>query len=232
MTPEPSFESLSQKLFSVDGNLTVNAELDPDVTFFENISFLHTQYFSIDDAKIFVNNNISSDSFSRSVQINFKKFQEFFKTLKLNFSAVYLSETWCDSLDSTKNSNYRLHGYKPFHQTRDGCKRGGLCIFLSNTLSYKIRSDLSMNSDAIECLCLEILTKTSKNLILSLNYRPPKAFCKSTSHIPANIPHPEHPTSRTSHLPNIPHPQHHTSPTYNIWAIIEVKYTFFYCMDC
>ena len=30
-----------------------------------------------------------------------------------------------------------------------------------------------MNSDAIECLCLEISTKTSKNLILSLNYRPP-----------------------------------------------------------
>ena len=30
-----------------------------------------------------------------------------------------------------------------------------------------------MNSDAIECLCLEISTKTSKNLILSLNYWPP-----------------------------------------------------------
>ena len=30
-----------------------------------------------------------------------------------------------------------------------------------------------MNSDATECLCLEISTKTSKNLILSLNYRPP-----------------------------------------------------------
>ena len=30
-----------------------------------------------------------------------------------------------------------------------------------------------MNSDAIECLCLEISTKTSKNLILSLNYRSP-----------------------------------------------------------
>ena len=30
-----------------------------------------------------------------------------------------------------------------------------------------------MNSDAIECLCLEISTKTFKNLILCLNYRPP-----------------------------------------------------------
>ena len=30
-----------------------------------------------------------------------------------------------------------------------------------------------MNSYAIECLCSEISTKTFKNLILSLNYRPP-----------------------------------------------------------
>ena len=30
-----------------------------------------------------------------------------------------------------------------------------------------------MNSDAIECSCLEISTKTSKKLILSLNNRPP-----------------------------------------------------------
>ena len=30
-----------------------------------------------------------------------------------------------------------------------------------------------MNSDAIECLCLEISTKTSKKIILSLNYLPP-----------------------------------------------------------
>ena len=52
------------------------------------------------------------------------------------------------------------------------------------------------------------------------------AFCKSTSHIPANIPHPtsyilniphpEHPTSRTSHIPNIPHPEHPTSRTSHI----------------
>ena len=147
---------------SVDGNLTVNAELDPDVNFFQNISSLNAQYFNIDVS-------ISSDSFLvlqinvRSMQKNFEKFQEFFKTLKFNFSAVCLSETWCDSIDSTKNSNYRLHGYKSFHQTRDGRKGGGLCIFLRNTLSYKIRSDLNMNSDAIECLCLEISTKTSKS---------------------------------------------------------------------
>ena len=39
MTPEPSFESLTYKPFSVDGNLTVNAELDPDVSFFPEYLF-------------------------------------------------------------------------------------------------------------------------------------------------------------------------------------------------
>ena len=99
MTPEQSFESLSYKPCLVDGNHTANTELDANVNFFQNISSLDTQYFNIDDAKTFVINNISSDSFSvlhiniRSMQKNFEKSQEFFKTLKLNFSAVRLSET-------------------------------------------------------------------------------------------------------------------------------------------
>ena len=107
------------------------------------------------------------------MQKNFEKFQELFKTFKFNFSAVCLSKALCELLNSTKNMNYRLHGSKSFHQTRDGRQEGGLCIFLRNTLSYKIRSNLNINSDAIECFCLEISTKTSKNIILSLNYRPP-----------------------------------------------------------
>ena len=75
MSPEQSFESLSYKPFSVDGNLTVNVELDLDVNFSQNISSLDTQYFNIDDAKTFVNNNISSDSFS-VLHINIRSMQK------------------------------------------------------------------------------------------------------------------------------------------------------------
>ena len=39
------------------------------------------------------------------------------------------------------------------------------------------------------------------------------AFCKSTSDIPASVPHP------TSHIPNIPHPKHPTSWTSHILNI-------------
>ena len=75
MSPEQSFESLSYKPFSVDGNLTVNAELDPHVNFFQNTSSLDTQYFNIEVAEM------SSDSFSvlhiniRCMQNNFEMFQ-------------------------------------------------------------------------------------------------------------------------------------------------------------
>ena len=99
MAPEPCFESLSYKPFSIDGNLIVNAGLDPDVNFFQSISSLDTKYFNIDYTKIFVNNNNSSNSFSvlliniRIMEKNFENFQKFFKTLKFNFSAECLSET-------------------------------------------------------------------------------------------------------------------------------------------
>ena len=61
-----------------------------------------------------------------------------------------------------------------FHQIRNECKGGGLYIFLRESYTYKLRSDLNINSDAIECLCIEILNKHSKNLILNLSYRPPQ----------------------------------------------------------
>ena len=94
--------------------------------------------------------------------------------LKFNFSAICLSETWCESTDATKNSNYKLNGYRSFHQIRNECKGGGLCIFLRESYTCKLRSDFNINSDAIECVCIEILNKQSTNLILNLSYRPPQ----------------------------------------------------------
>ena len=126
-----------------------------------------------------------------------------------------------------------------------------------NCYAFYILVSFSQNGHFWGCKILS--RKYPINLISSV-----VAFCKSTSHIPANNPHPQHPTSRTSHIPsnphphhptsptshisinphpqhptsptshilNITHPQHTISPTFHIWATIEVKYTFFYRMDC
>ena len=68
----------------------------------------------------------------------------------------------------------KLNGYRSFHQIRNERKGGRLCIFLFESYTYKLGPDLNINSDAIECLCIEILNKHSKNLILNLRYRTPQ----------------------------------------------------------
>ena len=77
--------------------------------------------------------------------------------MKSNFSAIYHSETLFELLDSIKNSNYRLHGCKSFHQTRDGHKVGGLGNFLRNTLSYEIRPDFLTQSKMLRNLNQKIM---------------------------------------------------------------------------
>ena len=77
-------------------------------------------------------------------------------------------------MDATKNSNYKLNGFRSFHKIRNERKGGGFCIFLRESYTYKLISDLNIISDAIECLCIEILNTHSKNLILNLSYRPPQ----------------------------------------------------------
>ena len=77
----------------------------------------------------------------------FASFQEFFKDLKFNFSANCHSETWSESIDAKKNSNYKLDGYRSFHQIRNKPKGGGLCIALRT-------------SDAIEVYVLIFETNT------------------------------------------------------------------------
>ena len=115
MTPEPNFEDMSFKPFTVNEHSTIDPELDPDTNFFESISSLDAKYFTVNETKTFVS-NIDSESFTvfhlniRSMKKNFESFQEFFKDLKFNFSAICLSETWCESVDATKNSNYKLNG--------------------------------------------------------------------------------------------------------------------------
>ena len=115
MNPEPNFEDMSFKPFTVNEHSTIDPDyrLDPDTNFFESISSLDTKYFTVNETKISVG-NIDSESFTvlhlniRSMKNNFESFQECFKDLKFNFSAIYLSETWCESVDATKCSNYKL----------------------------------------------------------------------------------------------------------------------------
>ena len=101
-----------------------------------------------------------------------------FQNLLVSFSAICLSETWCESQDESQNSNYILSGYNFFYQYKQYRRGGGVCLFVKESFFSKTRQDLSTNCDAIESLCLEISNEKSKNIILNLTYKPPNGDVK------------------------------------------------------
>ena len=176
MPPNSSFESQSFNPFSINEDFKDNDQ-DPDVNFYQTqISSLDTSYYIPNEVKEKLE-NFQQKSFSvlhlniRSMSKNFESFREFLDSLCFTFSAICLSETWCQPHE-TSNSNLQIPGYVSLHQTRKNRRGGELCIFLLERLSYKVRDELAVHSSAIECLCIKAFSKNSKSIVLNIAYRP------------------------------------------------------------
>ena len=61
---------------------------------------------------------------------NFENIKEFFKNLSVSFSAICLSETWCESQDESQNPNYILSGYIFFIIGIGDIAEEEVCVFL------------------------------------------------------------------------------------------------------
>ena len=46
-------------------------------------------------------------------------------------------------------------------------------MFIHNTFVYNIKLDLSINNDNIDALCIEIVNKNGKNILINTQYRQP-----------------------------------------------------------
>ena len=110
---------------------------------------------------------------------NFESFKEFYLTINVKFSIVCFSEIWVDDISFSKNSNFQLSGYQVLHQTRKNRKGGGVCVFVHENLSFKLREDLSINCDAIQSLSVEISSTKSNNILITI-YRPPNGDMKQS----------------------------------------------------
>ena len=115
----------------------------------------------------------------RSIQKNFEKFKLFLLSTKTDFKVICLTETWCHNIEIEFNSNFQSKNYKVVHQVRNSEKPGGgVCIFIHNSLIYKPRSDYCTASNDCESLTIEIFSKTTKNVIVHVLYRPPSGNMK------------------------------------------------------
>ena len=98
--------------------------------------------------------------------------------LNFNSSIVYFSETWVNDININKNPFFESPNYNTEHQIRKPGRGGGVCIFIHESLGYKVRKDLSINCDAIESLSIEICKGETRNTKFNAVYRPPNGDTK------------------------------------------------------
>ena len=66
---------------------------------------------------------------------------------------------------------FELPQYKSIHQVRRISKGGGIAVFLHKSLTFNIRHDLSANNADFEALCVEMINKKWKNILINTEYR-------------------------------------------------------------
>ena len=104
---------------------------------------------------------------------NFEKLKSLLLNMKFEFKIICLTETWCKSDDDKNNSSLQIPNYSLIHQSRyDKKKGGGVCMFIHRSLNYKLRDDLNVNTSDNESLAVEIINKTSNNIIVHDIYKP------------------------------------------------------------
>ena len=64
------------------------------------------------------------------------------------------------------------------HSPRKDKTGGGICVFVHNSLLFKLRQDLSHSDDNNESIVTEIINKNSKNTIDGTTYRTPNRKIK------------------------------------------------------
>ena len=103
----------------------------------------------------------------RSIPKNFDSFIQLNNILDYNFDIIAFTETW---LTEQNESKHLLDGYTPIYNSRKNRDGGGVCLFISKKLNFKIRNDLILNNNDCESLTLEILNGKDKNSLITVIY--------------------------------------------------------------
>ena len=95
-------------------------------------------------------------------------------TLNIPFQIIGLAETW---LNENNKDCFTMNNYEYFGSNRLEKRGGGVCLYVSKELEYKIRNDLTKNiEDMIETKFIEIVNNNGKNIIVGVIYRPPNSY--------------------------------------------------------
>ena len=76
--------------------------------------------------------------------------------------------------DDTENL-YKLNGYN-FYSTNISSNKGGVCMFIINTIPCKLRSDLTIRTEYLETVFVECTVNNDKLVIGMIYHRPGSSF--------------------------------------------------------
>ena len=155
-------------------------DIDPDDNFFNELAYHATtlcKYYNEDKFHTEVSNptSLHKNKFSllhanlRSMPRNFSAFSDYIDTLKHKWTCIGITETW---LTENNHDLYNLNGYRFINRHRTNKSGGGVGLFIPENIDFSIRTDLSVYTDVIESLFLEICVD-SKKTIVGVVYRPP-----------------------------------------------------------
>ena len=171
-----NFESLKYSLLDDNDDILLDSSCDPDLNFFKNyIRNLDTQYLFPDQFHNFLDNSMTNWFLIlhlniRSIKKNFESFKLFLSPLNFSFGFICFSGTWFDDLH---NSVYNLPKYISKHQVKSDRRGGGVSIYIHSSIKFKERPDLSIISNDIEMLTLQILSDKMRNILVNVLYRLP-----------------------------------------------------------
>ena len=164
------FQKYDKMLFNplrFDHNTTSKAY--NDVTCADNIhkcSYLTPEQFREDHSEISGKNNFLNVNI-RSLSKNLDSLKECIKSLGCKFDVTGMSET---HLKDKPNDLLRIDGFKIEYTNRTGREKGGVCMYISEELEYKLRTDLCQANPNYESCFIEIENK-NKNVIVGVVYR-------------------------------------------------------------
>lgn len=147
-------------------------EIDP-----ETHHFRLTDDCTYEDSDSIINKINNTNCFNilhiniRSCNKNLNKFLVYLSSMKVNFHALILTETWLKA----ESDWLDIQGYKAFHCTRENRKNGGgITTLIRSNIPFDPISNLTVNSDTFESLSVEINLNKKKHQIVGL-YRPPSS---------------------------------------------------------
>ena len=106
----------------------------------------------------------------RSLNTNFERLKQHMKTTNHEYRIIGLSET---HLKDKPTEYYNLSGYRYSleYTNRTRYEKGGVCMYISQNVKYKLKNDLCKATPNYESCLIEIDQEEGKNIIVGVLYR-------------------------------------------------------------